>query len=217
MGRSIGRSSNSVSLAAAPGECIVIRGPSGTGKSTLAKLVTGQLVPTEGEALIDGLPPSGTMPGLAAVLQDDRLISGSIRDNILLYRRKVDDAAIMTALEMAALDWFVRGLPMGLSTQVGEGIGGLSGGQRQRLMIARALLERPRILVLDEATSSLEVEVEAQILAAVKGTGATIILIAHRPEVWALADRVYDLGEYGRLSEVPASVRMAPGKRQQLG
>ena len=190
-------------LAAAPGECVIIRGPSGAGKSTIAKLLAGQLTPMQGEVLVDGLPPAGAMHGMGAVLQSDRLIGGSIRDNILLYRRNIDDAEIMAALKVAALDEFVRGLPMRLSTQVGEGIGGLSGGQKQRLMIARAVLGRPRLLILDEATSSLEVAVEAQILANLKSSGATIILIAHRPEVWALADRIYDLDDGGRLTEAP--------------
>ncbi|HJS07975.1 MAG TPA: ATP-binding cassette domain-containing protein, partial [Pirellulales bacterium] len=144
-----------VTLTAAPGECVIIRGPSGAGKSTIAKLLVGQLAPTGGEVAIDGLPPVGALHGMAAVLQSDGLIGGSIRDNLLMYRRKVDDAELMAALEVAALDRFVRGLPMRLSTQVGDGIGGLSGGQRQRLLIARAVLGKPRLLILDEATSSL--------------------------------------------------------------
>lgn len=192
-----------VDLAAATGECVVIRGPSGAGKSTIAKLLAGQVTPTQGEVTIDGLPPTGALNGMAAVLQSDQLIGGSIRDNVLLYRRNIDDAAIMASLRAAAIDEFVRTLPMGLSTQVGEGLGGLSGGQRQRLLIARAVLAHPRLIILDEATSSLEVEVEARILQNLKATGATIVLIAHRPEVWALADRIYELGEGGRLAEVP--------------
>jgi ATP-binding cassette subfamily B protein RaxB len=192
-----------VTLTAAPGECVIIRGPSGTGKSTIAKLLVGQLTPSSGEVAIDGLPPEGALHGVGAVLQSDGLIGGSIRDNLLMFRRKVEDAELMAALEVAALDEFVRGLPMRLSTQVGEGIGGLSGGQRQRLLIARAVLGKPRLLILDEATSSLEVAVEARILRRLKATGATVILIAHRPEVWALADRIYELDQCGRLNEVP--------------
>ena len=194
---------NEVRLTAAPGECVIIRGPSGTGKSTIAKLIVGHLTPTSGEVAIDDLPPEGALHGTAAVLQSDRLIGGTIRDNLLMYRRKVDDAELMAALEVAALDEFVRGLPMRLATQVGESIGGLSGGQRQRLLIARALLGRPRLLILDEATSSLDVAVEARILERIRATGATLILIAHRPEAWALADRIYELDEGGRLTELP--------------
>lgn len=194
---------NGVAMVALAGECIVIRGPSGTGKSTLAKILTGQLTPTAGEIEIDDLAPDGALHGVGAVLQSDGLIGSSIRENLLMYRRKVDDAELMAALEVAGLDRFVRGLPMRLSTPVGDGIGGLSGGQRQRLLIARAVLGKPRLLILDEATSSLEVKMEAQILQRLKATGATIILIAHRPEVWSLADRIYELDEQGRMMEVP--------------
>jgi ABC-type bacteriocin/lantibiotic exporter with double-glycine peptidase domain len=196
-----------VNLTAEPGECVIIRGPSGAGKSTIAKLLVGQLTPTHGVVLVDGVPPACVLHGVGAVLQSDRLIGGSIRDNILLYRRKFDDAALMAALDIASLSGFVRKLPMALSTPIGEGIGGLSGGQRQRLLIARAALGQPRLIILDEATSSLEVEVESRILRTLKATGATVILIAHRPEVWALADRIYDLDESGRLAEVPLPPR----------
>ena len=198
-----------VDLAAAPGECVIIRGPSGAGKSTIAKLILGQLKATTGEATVDGLPPEGALHGMAAVLQSDTLIGGSIRDNLLMYRRGFDDAELMQALETAALDEFIRYLPMRLATLVGEGIGGLSGGQRQRLLIARAIIGRPRLIILDEATSSLEVGVEARILQRLKATGATVILIAHRPEVWALADRIYELDQSGRISEATAPLQQA--------
>ena len=198
-----------VDLAAAPGECVIIRGPSGAGKSTIAKLILGQLKATTGEVTVDGLPPEGALHGMAAVLQSDTLIGGPIRDNLLMYRRGFDDAELMQALETAALDEFIRYLPMRLATQVGEGIGGLSGGQRQRLLIARAIIGRPRLIILDEATSSLEVGVEARILQRLKATGATVILIAHRPEVWALADRIYELDQNGRMSEATAPLQQA--------
>jgi ABC-type bacteriocin/lantibiotic exporter with double-glycine peptidase domain len=90
---------------------------------------------------------------------------------------------------------------MGLNTFIGEGVAGLSGGQRQRLLIARAVLGLPRLLILDEATSSLDVHMEADILRALRSKGATTILIAHRPEVWALADRVYTFDEAGKLND----------------
>ncbi len=190
-----------------PGECVVIRGPSGSGKSTIAKLLVGALVPTHGSIAIDGLPLADTMPGTAAVLQGDRLIGGTIRENIVLFRRQVSDAEIFAALKAAAIDDFVLDLPMGLNTLVGENVAGLSGGQRQRLLIARAALGLPRLLILDEATSSLEVEVEARILEGLRDSGATTIVIAHRPEVWALADRVFAIDEEGRLVEETAPRR----------
>lgn len=192
---------NDLSFVAHPGECIIIRGPSGSGKSTFAKLLVGHLQPTRGTILIDGVPLADTMPGMSGVLQSDRLIGGTIRENIVFFRRDISDVDVMRALRIAAIDEFVLNLPMGLSTQIGEGVGGLSGGQRQRLLIARAALGAPRLLILDEATSSLDVEVEAKILQELRRSGATTLLIAHRPEVWALADRIYALGDDGRLLE----------------
>lgn len=193
-----------VNLQISPGECVVIRGPSGVGKSTIAKLLTGQLRAIEGSVEIDGTSVSSTTTGMAAVLQSDRLITGSIRDNVVYFRRDISDTQVIEALRMAAIDDFVLHLPMGLSTQVGEAMTGLSGGQRQRLLIARAALGRPKLLILDEATSSLEVEVEAAIFGELRRSGATMLLIAHRPEVWSLADRVYVLDESGRLTEEAA-------------
>jgi ATP-binding cassette subfamily B protein RaxB len=190
-----------INLHARAGECVVIRGPSGTGKSTIAKLIVGGLVPTRGSILIDGQPLFDSMSGMAAVLQSDRLIAGTIRDNIALFRRDVSDSLILEALQKAAVDDFVLSLPMGLNTLVSEGVGGLSGGQRQRLLIARALLGNPRLVVLDEATSSLEVEIERRILDSLKTSGATTVLIAHRPEVWQLADRIYSLGAEGQFED----------------
>jgi ATP-binding cassette subfamily B protein RaxB len=199
-----------IDFRADPGECTVIRGASGSGKSTIARLLVGDLAPTKGVITIDGLPVARSMPGMAAVLQSDRLIGGSIRENVVLFRRGVSDSAVLAALKIAAIDDFVLSLPMGLSTRVGEGAGGLSGGQRQRLLIARAVLQRPRLILLDEATSSLEIEVEAQILGALAASGATTILVAHRPEVWGLADRIYTLQD-GKLREDGSAPRRASG------
>jgi ATP-binding cassette, subfamily B, bacterial CvaB/MchF/RaxB len=184
-----------------PGECVVIRGPSGTGKSTIGKLIVGSLVPAQGTVLVDGQPAAEWMAGLGSVLQSDRLIQGIIRDNILLFRRGFCDTLIYDALRAAAVDDFVLKLPMGLDTMIGEGVTGLSGGQRQRLLIARAMLDHPTLVILDEATSSLEVDIEAGILHALKASGATTILMAHRPEVWRLADRIYTLDGSGCIIE----------------
>ena len=192
---------SNVSFRAHAGECTAIRGPSGCGKSTIAKLVMNALVPIQGRITIDGLAPANAMRGVSAVLQSDRLIAGTIRDNIVMFRRGITDVEVLAALHMASIDDFVLGLPMRLNTLVGEGAAGLSGGQRQRLLLARALLEKPRLVVLDEATSSLDVATEDRILSNIRASGATTILIAHRPEVWALADRIYSFNEHGRLTE----------------
>jgi ABC-type bacteriocin/lantibiotic exporter with double-glycine peptidase domain len=129
------------------------------------------------------------MEGFAAVLQGDRLITGTIRENIALFRKDASGEMIDAALRTAEIHDWVSTLPMGLNTMVAESMTGLSGGQKQRLLIARAALRRSRVILLDEATASLEVEIEARILSNLRATGAGLIIIAHRPEVWAFADR----------------------------
>lgn len=129
------------------------------------------------------------------------MIGPARRTAVRRPQRHATDAEVVAALKVAAIDDFVLSLPMGLNSQVGEGVGGLSGGQRQRLLIARAALGQPRLIILDEATSSLEVEIEAKILEGFGSAGATTILMAHRPEVWALANRTFTLDGSGRLAE----------------
>ncbi|MDB5431625.1 MAG: hypothetical protein JWP35_2741 [Caulobacter sp.] len=193
-----------VSMEVRPGECVVIKGPSGGGKSTLAKLICGLATAESGGVLIDGDTPERPMAGFSAVLQTDRLVSASIRENVRLFREDVSDEDIIEALRLAQLDDFVLSLPMRLNTAIAEGMAGLSGGQRQRLLLARALATRPKLLLLDEATSSLDIETEARIIAAVRDIGATVILIAHRPEVWTRADREITIAD-GEIREDPAA------------
>jgi ATP-binding cassette, subfamily B, bacterial CvaB/MchF/RaxB len=188
-----------------PGECVVIRGASGGGKSTIAKLIVGSLSPSSGFISVDGAQVARHMTGSSAVLQNDRLVHGSIRENITLFRKSFTDGQVLDALKLAAIDDFVLGLPMRLNTMIGESVVGLSGGQRQRLLLARAVLDKPKLLILDEATSSLDVATEASILESLRGLGTTIVMIAHRPEVWALADTIYEL-EDGRLRLVKRAV-----------
>jgi ATP-binding cassette subfamily B protein RaxB len=203
-----------VSLRIEPGECVILRGPSGSGKSTIAKIVTGSLVHTGGDVQVDGGPPTGAMVGMASVLQSDRLIDGTIRENVTFFRRNVPDEEVIAALRVAQIADFVLSLPMRLQTQIGEGMSGLSGGQRQRILIARAALGAPRLLVLDEATSSLEVAVEASILQRFRDLGTTMLLLAHRPEVWSLADRIYTLDCDGRLVEDTVRDELVDAERQ---
>lgn len=195
-----------VNLSIEPGECVVVRGESGIGKSTIARLLCGSVVPTTGQVMIDGAAVRQPMIGFGSVLQEDRLISGSIRDNVLLCRDGFRDEDVLEALACAELEDFVLGLPMRLNAQATEHSGGLSGGQRQRLLIARAVLGQPRLLVLDEATASLEVARERAIIQRLRETGATLVVISHRPEVWSLADRLLEIvdGEIREVTAVPA-------------
>ena len=186
-----------INFVADQGDFLVIRGASGAGKSTLAKLITGLIQPTHGHVWIDGHPPSAHMLAYGAVLQTDRLISGSIRDNLTLMNRDIDDARIWEALKIARAEEFVRALPMRLNTFVSDNASAVSGGQKQRLFIARALLQKPRLLVLDEATSSLEVDTERQIFATLHEMGMTLVVISHRPEVWSMANKIVTIDESG--------------------
>lgn len=184
---------NGFNLEIRQGDCAVIRGPSGCGKSTVARLICGLTRPGAGEVLVDGVPPVPGAEGFASVLQNDRLLTGTIRDNVTMLRRGVTDAEIHAALQAAACLDFVLSLPMRLETIVSDTQSGLSGGQRQRLLLARAALKRPALVLLDEATSSLDVQTEGVVLGNFRAMGATLIIIAHRPEVWAQADVVFDM------------------------
>jgi len=190
-----------VSLAIAHGEFIALVGPNGCGKTTLASLLTRLFDPTEGSVRIDGTDiQAASLTSLrrqiGVVPQEPLLIRGSIRENLLLGLERGDEPARMAtldrALELAHARGFVAELPAGADTELGEGVSGLSGGQRQRLAIARALMRDPAILVLDEATSQIDAESEAQISAAIDEfrRGRTVIAIAHRLSTVRSADRI---------------------------
>ena len=165
------------------GSITALVGPTGAGKSTLADIVVGLVAPTTGTvALADG-PRS-------LVFQEAFLIAGSVRDNVAFGSAPTDDE-LWNALHLAAADDFVRDLPAGLDTLVGERGVSLSGGQRQRVALARALVRAPRVLVLDDTTSALDPATEATILRRLRvALDATVLLIASRPSTIALADDV---------------------------
>jgi subfamily B ATP-binding cassette protein MsbA len=176
-----------ISLDARPGTSTALVGPSGSGKSTLIGLVAAFAKPTTGRILIDGIDLSTVRldsyrSQLGVVLQDNFLFDGSIKDNILFGRPEATDADVLKASRIARVDEFADQFENGLATVIGERGVKLSGGQRQRVAIARAILADPRILILDEATSSLDSESEAFIqegLAALM-RGRTTFVIAHR-------------------------------------
>jgi ABC-type multidrug transport system fused ATPase/permease subunit len=190
------------------GKNLAITGASGVGKSTLAELILGLLSPTSGKILVNGINPRSMIssnPGfLAYVPQDVVIIKGTIAQNVSLELQNESNLEkIWRALERAKLDDFVRNLPHGLDTPVLELGLNLSGGQKQRIGIARALYQEPKVLVLDEATSSLDGETELAIsksLDSLKGE-VTLVVIAHRLSTVRSADTVIFL-ENGRIADM---------------
>jgi ABC-type multidrug transport system fused ATPase/permease subunit len=187
-----------VTLMVHKGESLAIVGASGAGKTSLVDVLLGVLLPDSGEISISGKDPLETIatwPGaISYVPQDVTISNGTFRENIALgYPPEVaTDELVWGALETAQLADFVRALPKGLDTPVGEGGSRISGGQRQRLGIARAMFTQPKLLVLDEATSSLDGQTEADISGAIQGLkgSVTVIMIAHRLSTVRNADQV---------------------------
>jgi ABC-type multidrug transport system fused ATPase/permease subunit len=197
------RAISNISLTIRPGTSVAFVGPSGAGKTTLIDVLLGVLNPDEGSVVISGLPPLlavAKWPGAVSYVPQDVIISaGTIRENVALGypAKEATDELVMSALKVAHLDQFVSNLPKGLDTEVGERGAKISGGQRQRLGIARAMFTRPHLLVLDEATSSLDGETEASISQAIhelRGS-TTVVLIAHRLSTVRNADIVVYLAE----------------------
>jgi ABC-type multidrug transport system fused ATPase/permease subunit len=204
-----------VSFSIMSGSFNSIVGHSGSGKSTLADLILGIIDSLDGEVLISGMKPREAIrnwPGMVAyVPQTVSLISGTIRENIVWGYEDYDfkNEEILNALEIASLDEMISNLPDGLNSHVGDKGVKLSGGQRQRLGIARALLTKPKILILDEATSSLDATTEAEISEALKKLrgNVTLIVIAHRLSTVKLSDQVIYLKsgkilDIGRFEEI---------------
>ncbi len=190
-----------VSLSIRHGEFVAIVGPNGCGKTTLASLLVRLFDPSEGSVRIDGIDVLGASllslrKQIGVVAQDPLLVRGTIRQNILLGMDFMPgseaEKAIARALKLAHAAGFVGALSKGVEHTLGEGGTGLSGGQRQRLAIARALLRDPAVLILDEATSQIDAESEAQISAAIDEfrSGRTVLAIAHRLSTVRSADRI---------------------------
>jgi ATP-binding cassette, subfamily B, bacterial CvaB/MchF/RaxB len=179
----------------AAGESVALVGPSGGGKTTLLKLMLGLLAPTDGKVLAGGvdihkLGIDRYRKLVGTVMQDDQLFAGSIADNISFFDPSPDHGAIERFARLAAVHDDIAAMPMGYNTLIGDMGAALSGGQKQRILLARALYKQPRILFLDEATSALDVQKERAVNEAIRSLNLTRIIIAHRPETIASADRV---------------------------
>jgi len=204
-----------LSLRAEPGEFVAIVGPSGAGKSTLVRLLLGFDTPEGGSLFYDGkdiklMDKRLLRRQLGVVLQNGRLLSGSLFQNISAGANLSRDDA-MEAARLAGLDKDIERMPMGLETFLGEGAATLSGGQRQRLMIARAVVRKPRLLIFDEATSALDNETQAVVSEGLKALSATRIVIAHRLSTIVDADRIYVISDGRMVEEGNFKALMAKG------
>jgi subfamily B ATP-binding cassette protein MsbA len=234
-----------VSFVSTPGTVTALVGPSGSGKSTIISLIAAFHSPTEGRVLVDGIDLATVRldayrTQLGVVLQDTFLFDGTIRENIAFARQGAAEAEILEACRIARVDEFAAQFENRYDTIVGERGVKLSGGQRQRVSIARAILADPRILILDEATSSLDSESEAAIQEGLSYLmkGRTTFVIAHRlstirraeqilvveagriiergthESLYALAGRYYDL--YTRQHGIDANLFLAPGEGDKV-
>jgi len=193
-----------VSLDVARGRIVALVGPTGAGKSTLVE-IAGGLLPSDAGSVAIG--PGGR----AIAFQEPFLFAGTIRHNLVLGDDRLDDDALWEALRLARADRFVAETPQGLDTVVGERGVSLSGGQRQRIALARALVRRPALLLLDDTTSALDPATEGAVLGNLRGVlrGTTVLMVASRPSTIALADEVVYLAAGEVVDHGPHSVLLA--------
>jgi len=207
-----------VSLKIAEGESVAIVGPSGCGKTTLLNLFLGIHTPTEGEVRIGGLRVDelgldALRQMIGTVLQDDVLFAGSIADNISFFDPQADERWIVECARLAAIHEDIASMPMGYGTLVGDMGTVLSGGQKQRVLLARALYKRPKILLLDEATSHLDLVREQAVNVAIQSLRISRVIVAHRPETIASAERVVTIDAGRIVSDHGLGSRIGPAHR----
>ncbi|MBQ4847153.1 peptidase domain-containing ABC transporter [Pseudoalteromonas sp. MMG005] len=198
---------NKLNLTIQAGESVAITGPSGCGKSTLLKIMLGLNQAKSGEVLIDGVPLDQIgarqyRQQISAVMQDDELLSGSVADNIAFFDTPIDMERVVYCADLAAIHDDISAMPMGYDSLIGDMGSSLSGGQKQRIILARALYKDPKILFMDEATSHLDTSLESDINEAVSRLKITRVIIAHRRETIASADREIKLKKY-KVEEEP--------------
>jgi ATP-binding cassette subfamily C protein LapB len=186
-----------VNLVIQPGERVAILGKIGSGKSTILRLLAGLYQPSEGLTEVDGLDlrqidPADYRAHLGFVSQEPRLFRASLKDNILLGRVHADIDLLPEICRLTGLDRIAAAHPAGMDMPVGEAGGSLSGGQRQLVALARCLVTRPQVLLMDEPTSSMDAQTEAQFLQYLKGVLArrTLVVVTHRPALLEVVDRI---------------------------
>ena len=209
-----------VSFDVPAGRTVAVVGPTGAGKSTLTTLLVRLVDPDHGSVRIDGVDlrqlAAGSLAGAAALgPQQTFLFDDTVRENVTLGASFTDDQ-VWAALAVAQAQGFVRALPAGLDTLVGERGTTLSGGPRQRLALARAVVRRPQLLILDDATSSVDPRVEQRILAELRGSEGTLVVVAYRRSTIALADEVVylDSGRVADRGPHEQLLRRSPGYRE---
>jgi len=224
-----------LSLRIEPGSTVGLVGASGSGKTTLQQLLGGIVSPTAGRLSVDGVPVeiwsrNELIGRFACVQQEPELCNGSVRDNLCLGLADVpDDATLQRLLESLGCWSFVKELPSGLDSRLGDGGGGLSGGQQQRLTIARAMLRDPQVLMLDEPTSTLDPESQAEVRKTIAAAmaGRTTIIATHSIPIMCACDRLVVLAEGRIAAEGPPALlardndgffgRAVRGLKEQLG
>ena len=204
-----------ISFKLRPGEMVTIVGPSGSGKSTLIKLLTGLYDPTDGDILYSGhqwleYEDLKIREQIGYVSQEISGFRGTVRENISIYNKHIKLSDVRAASKLAELDNIILNLEQGYNTNLSDGGGGLSGGQLQRLEIARAIVQKPKLIFLDEATSSLDVPTERQVLENLRATGSTLVCVAHRLVSAEMSDYVLvldqgELMEFGSPKELKTS------------
>lgn len=189
-----------LNLSVNSGDVIALVGASGCGKTSLLLCLLGLIAPTKGSITYNQsrlTPHSRGQFSIAAVMQDDQLLNGSVLDNISQFAEQTDIDQIVKVAKLACIDDDIMAMTMQYQTLIGDMGSSLSGGQKQRILLARALYQQPNLLVLDEATSHLDVATEALVCANLKTLNTTIIMVAHRPHTIATAGKIYTLSSIG--------------------